>query len=115
EIGDRDPKGAENYFAEKNEADRHRQARDQPQRALVLPTLRVRMTAEPEKNRDQSDRVDRDEERDEGEQKFFEVRLHLAVAASRCEAQCSIVEESLALINTSGNIERSFDFAQDDS
>ena len=60
------------------------------------------MPAEPEKNRDQAYRVDRDKKRDEGEQKFFQIGMHAdgdlgaatfakqvtpsSVAASLCEA-----------------------------
>ncbi len=47
------------------------------ERAFVLPALRVRIPTQPEKNRDQPDRIDRDKERDESEEKFLEVRIHL--------------------------------------
>jgi len=38
------------------------------------------VSTETQKNRDEPDRIDRDKERDEREQKFFEVDLHLGVA-----------------------------------
>jgi hypothetical protein len=76
EIGDRDAEGSENYFAEKDESDRDREAGDQSKRPFHPPALFVDVSAEPEINRDEPDRINGDKERDEREQKFFKVRLH---------------------------------------
>ena len=77
-IRDRDPERAKDYFAEKNEADRNGETRNQPERALVLPAFGIRVAAEPEKNCDESNRIDRHKKRDKREQEFFDVGLHLA-------------------------------------
>jgi hypothetical protein len=44
----------------------------------VLPAPGIRVAAEPEKNRDESNRIYRDKKRDESEQEFFNERLHIA-------------------------------------
>src|SRR5437868_502040 len=44
--------------------------------AFDLTALCLRVAAEPEKDCDQPDRIDRDKKRDEREEKFFEVRSH---------------------------------------
>ncbi len=63
-------------FTEKDEPNGDRQAGDQSQRALVAPALFIHVSTEPKINGSQTDRIDRNEERDEREQKFFQIKLH---------------------------------------
>src|SRR2546423_11556112 len=76
EIGNGDAERAENYFAEKDEPDRNREAGDQSKRPFEPPPFFVHVTAQPKTNRDEPDRINRNKKRDEREQKFFEIHLH---------------------------------------
>ena len=71
-IRDCDPERRKNYFAEKNKNDRDAKRGENSEKRLTLSMFVRSGRAEPHKNRDQPDRIDRDKDRNEGEQKFFD-------------------------------------------
>src|SRR5205807_2072400 len=79
-VGDGNSKRSENDFAEKDETDRHDEAGENPEKRLPLSIFARSARAEPHENRDEPDRINRDKDRDEGEQKLFEHELICAAA-----------------------------------
>lgn len=71
-IRDRDPKCRKNYFAEKNKNDCDAKRGENSEKGLTLSMFARGGRAEPHKNRDQPDWIDRDEDRNEREQKFLD-------------------------------------------
>ena len=70
-IGDGNSKRAKNRFAQKNETRGHAEPGQNPQKSLVPAILGGAGVPEPDEKRDQTDGIDRDKYRNEGEQKFL--------------------------------------------
>jgi len=71
-IRDRDPECRKNYFAKKNKNDRDAKRGENSEKRLTLSMFARSGRAEPHKNRDQPDRIDRDEDRNKREEEFFD-------------------------------------------
>jgi hypothetical protein len=70
-IGDGDSQRAKNDFAQKNKTDRNAKAGEDSEKSLMFPVFRRTTCAKSQEERDQSDRIDGDEDGNEGEQKFL--------------------------------------------
>ena len=81
-IGDGDPERGKNNFPEKDETDRDAQTGEDAEKRLMFALLTRGRCAQPHENRDQTDGIDGDEERDEGEEKFLDHRRSLGGAFS---------------------------------
>ncbi len=71
-ISNGDSERFKNNFAEKNKTDRDKQAGENSEKRLALSVLARRARPESQKNRHQSDRIDRYENGNESEQKFLD-------------------------------------------
>jgi thimet oligopeptidase len=71
-IRDRDPECRKNYLAEKNKNDRDAKRGEDSEERLTLSMFGRGGRAEPHKNSDQPDRIDRDEDRNKREKEFFD-------------------------------------------
>src|SRR5215471_923773 len=68
----RDSKCVENNHPEKNKSDRHAQSREDSEKRLTFPLLERNVGSEPCKDRNKSDRVDRDKDWNECEEKLLD-------------------------------------------
>ena len=71
-IRDRDPECRKNYFAKKNKNDRDAKRGENSEKCLTLSMFARSGRAKPHKNRNQPDRIDRDEDRNKREEEFFD-------------------------------------------
>ena len=75
-IFHRDSERVENNFAHENETDGNAEARENSEHRLMFAIFGRRAGAEPGKDCDQTDWIDRNEKRNKREQKFLEIWLH---------------------------------------
>src|SRR5437868_7483408 len=71
-IRDRDPECRKNYLAEKNKNYRDAKRGENSEKRLTLSMFARSGRAEPHKNSDQPDRINRDEDRNKREEEFFD-------------------------------------------
>src|SRR5207249_10338230 len=77
-IRDRDPEGGKNYFAEKNKNDRDAKRGENSKKRLTFPIFERSVRAQTHENRHEADRIDRDQDRAEGEKKFLDLGSRVA-------------------------------------
>ena len=84
-ICHRDPERLENKFPKKHEPDGNAERGDNAKNCFLLPSLRIDVRAQADEDRDHSDRVDRDENRNEGNEEFGGELFHRESARRRTQ------------------------------